>query len=243
MLDIVSVNLGNRAHNVTTAQQRIALERIKRNDAGVDVIVTQEARSRFATPVGYRALPVVGGGATQVRIAVRKSLPVLGHGYLRAHPGKEGQWPARWLPMVTLDAPGIGPLTVVGMHVNSSIEAGGLPAATGPRMAYAFHNIETAADLARFARARLGHGVVMCGDLNVDAYGDQQHRHRKFPAAQFEAAGLDEALPVVRSGTHAGSARRIDRAFHTRDLDVTVRDLKRFAPYDHQPILIRVKRG
>jgi endonuclease/exonuclease/phosphatase family metal-dependent hydrolase len=243
MVDVVSINLGNKAHNVSVAQQRIALERIKRHDAGVDVIVTQEARSRLITPVGYRSLPVVGGGASQVRIIVRKSLPVIGHGYLRAHPGKAHQWPARWLPMVTIDTPGLGALTVIGLHINSSIEAAGKPVAIGPRMAYAFHNIDVAAELARFARAELGHRVIVCGDTNVDAYADRTVSHPKFPHARFRAAGLREAFPTVRSGTHGDGPRRIDRAFYSGGLDVSVRDLKRFAPYDHQPILIRARKG
>lgn len=237
-MDIVSVNLGNRAHNVTALQQRLQMQRLAK--ARPDAIVTQEARSGWVTPTGYRAMPVVLPGAAQVRIVVRKDRRLLGHGYVQMHAGRSGAWPARHMPYAIVDrGDSAPPLWVVGVHMNSGIEAGGALVATGERRIFAVHHIETLADFGGFIDNRLQSDAVFVGDYNVDAYADRRVRAVEFPTRRFAAAGLREALPATRSGTHG--SRRIDRVFHTTGLSVSVRDLARRDPYDHQPIALKVK--
>lgn len=236
-MDIITANLGNPAHNVTWVQQRAALARYARSKPAV--IVTQEANNRLIVPRGYRAMPEVGGGAEQVRIIVDKRRTVLGHGYVRMHPGQAGSWPARWLPFVVVERGGVRPpLWVVGVHLNSAIEAGGHFVAQGSRKVFTRHHIETLADFGRFVDRSMHEDVLILGDFNVDAYADRRVRERAFPSRQMEANGLVEALPATRSGTHG--KRRIDRVFHTKGLRVSVRDMARRAPYDHQPVRVTV---
>jgi hypothetical protein len=237
-MDIVTVNLGNKAHNVTALQQRLQTQRLARRRP--DVIVTQESRSGWVTPTGYRLMPVILPGAREDLIAVRKDRRVIGHGYVRMHPGKRHQWPARSMPFVTIDrGDSAPPLWVVGAHVNSSIEAGGALVATGERRLYAVHHIETLADFGHWVDVRMQADCVVVGDFNVDAYADRRMREREFPTRRFAAAGLHEALPAQRSGT-LGS-RRVDRVFHTDRLSVSVLDLPRRKPYDHQPVSVKVR--
>lgn len=237
-MDIVTVNLGNKAHNVTALQQRLMMQRLARRKP--DVIVTQEARSGFVTPTGYRTMPVILPGAREDRIVVRKDRRVVGHGYLLMHPGREHQWPARSMPYVVIDrGDSARPLWVVGVHLNSAIEAGGALVATGERARFTRHHIETLADFAAFTRSRLQSDAVFVGDYNVDAYADRRMMQPEFPAYQFRRAGFVEALPDERSGTLGG--RRVDRAFHSPTLGVSVTDLPRRAPYDHQPVALKVR--
>lgn len=236
-MDIISANLGNRPHNVTRLQQRRRLTRLAQLG---DVLVTQEALTgSLIVPRGWRSLPQLGGGAEQVRIMVPRSRKVIGHGAIRMHPGDAGSWPARWLPFGIIEL-GDDPLVVVDVHLNSGIEAGGRWAAVGPRHRLTAHHIDRLADFARYVRTQLGYSCLVIGDTNVDAYADRRERTPDFPAAKMAAAGLVEALPHKRSGT-LGS-RRVDRCFHTRDLRVSVTDLARVDPYDHQSIRARVTR-
>lgn len=239
-MDIVSVNLGNRAHDVTVLQQRLQMQRL----AGLrpDVIVTQEARSGWVTPTGYRTMPVVLPGAGQTRIVTRKAARLLGHGYVQMHPGLAHQWPARNMPYVVLDRPDLAThLCVIGVHLNSGIETAGRLSAVGERAWFALAHIEAVADFARWGHAQMGWVVAVVGDWNVHAYADRRERQRGFPSARMAAAGLVEVLPSRPSGT-LGS-RRVDRAFITQHhpFGVSVRDLTRRAPYDHQPILLTIR--
>lgn len=237
-MDVISVNLGNRAHNVTVGQQRTRLAQLAKD---ADVIVTQEAlRSRLITPRGWRGMPIVGGGAEQVRIFVRKGTKLLGSGAWRMHRGVEGSWPARWLPFIAVELED-SQLFVMDIHLNSGIDAGGRWAPIGERARFTQHHIDSLARWASCVQA-MGHPALMLGDTNVDAYADQRHKDPRLLTAQWCDAGpkLREAMPAVKSGTHAGSPRRIDRAFASRGLDVSVRDLARTTPYDHQPIHVRV---
>jgi hypothetical protein len=237
-VDIITVNLGNKAHDVSALQQRLQMQRL--GALAPDVIVTQEARSGWVTPTGYRSLPVIIPGAGQTRIIVRKSRTVLGHGYLRQHPGRAGAWPARSIPFAVIDRGDRLPdLWVVGMHLNSGIEAGGHFVATGERKVFTERYIEHAAAIGQWVERRMGGDAVVLGDTNVDAYADKRVREPEFPTRRFAAAGLREALPEQRSGTHG--SRRIDRVFYTPGLRVSVRDLARRAPYDHQPVSVKVR--
>ena len=237
-MDIVTVNLGNKAHNVSALQQRLQMQRLARRKP--DVIVTQEARSGWVTPTGYRSMPVILPGASQVRIVVRKDRRVIGHGYVQMHQGKAHQWPARHMPFAVIDrGDSQAPLWVIDVHLNSQIEAGGRFVAIGDRGRYTAHHIETLADFAHWVDVRMQAEAIALGDFNVDAYADKKMRDREFPTRQFDAVGMVEALPSVRSGTHG--SRRIDRVFHTKGIGVSVTDLPRRAPYDHQPVSVKVR--
>lgn len=235
---IITANMGNKAHNVTHVQQRAQLGRLA---PLADVLVLQEARyPLIPLPRGFRATPHLAG-TRQVRLIVRKTLPIAAHGYLRIHPGLEHAWPVRELPYVTLTAGPDGkrrPTTILGVHLNSAIEAGGKWAATGMRNVYTRQQLDSLVSMCQLFD-RLGHRTIAVGDYNVDAYADQRVRDRLMPYERFagraQGIGFHEALPAVRSGTHG--SRRIDRAFHTTDLAVTVRDLARRDPFDHQPVL------
>lgn len=239
-MKLLTVNLGNKAHNVTRTQQRLRLGQLT-SAAAPDVIVTQEARYPFLPlPRGYRAIPQVGG-VHQVRLIIKATLPVIGHGYMRIHPGLEHNWPARELPFLTLALGPDGtrrPTTVLGVHLNSAIEAGGKFAPLGLRRVYTLAHLDALVAQAR-AFDRLGHRVAVVGDTNFDAYADRKVRDRNGLTERFtgkaQGIGFHEALPLKPSGTH--HSRRIDRLFHTTDLAVTVRDLPRRDPFDHQPVL------
>lgn len=237
MHQIVSVNLSNPKHDVPVLAQRLQLGRLART-IRPDVIVTQEARPRIGSPVGYRAMPVVVAGAHEDRIIVRKDRRVIAHGYIRLHPGREGLWPARSLPYVAIERGTQPDLWVVGMHLNSKIEHGGEFIATGERRAFTAHAVKATADFARFVHVQLGGRVLVIGDTNVHAYADKRERSPQLPTVRFGAAGLVELLPDRPSGT-LGS-RRVDRAWLTSGIRGSVRDLARRAPYDHQPIAVRV---
>lgn len=237
-MELITVNLGNKAHNITALQQRLQMQRLARRRP--DVIVTQEARTGWVTPTGYRAMPIILPGAVEDRIVVRKDRRVIGHGYLQMHPGKLHHWPARNLPYVVIDrGDSAAPLWVIDVHLNSQIESGGRPIAIGERGRYTKHHIESVADMARWVDRRMDGECVVLGDLNVDAYADQRIKAPEFPAHKFGSAGLVEALPPARSGTLG--ARRVDRVFHTRGIGVSVADLPRRAPYDHQPVAVKVR--
>lgn len=239
-MDILSINLGNKAHDVTALQQRARLAALHRAHPGLDIIVTQEAlRSPWLVPLGWSGRPIVGGGAEQVRILVRKGTKLLGSGAIRMHEGREHQWPARWLPFVIVPHDG-GELCVVDIHLNSGIDAGGKWAAIAARARFTQHHIDALADWADFMR-KLGIPCVMLGDTNVDAYADQRVKDPRMLTAQLGRVGMVEALPATKSGTHGDSPRRIDRCFHSRGLSVSVRDLSRVRPYDHQPVLARIR--
>lgn len=223
---ITSVNLNNRAHSVTAQQQTRRLAELA--DVS-DVIVTQEAVRGIVAPDGFRPLPQVGAGAHEDRILVREDLALglTGHGYMRAHRGRSHKWPARWFPWVTLGAGETAQapdLTIIGLHLNSGIDAGGMWAvpATDERREFAEAYIDAVIDLGRLVRNRLSDSVVILGDTNVDAYADQRHREARMPAARFGRYHFPEALPGKRSGTLGD--RRVDRVFHSLDLTVTVTD-------------------
>lgn len=238
-MDIISANLGNKAHNVTRWQQRRQLARLA--GLGGDLVVTQEALpSSLIVPRGWRSLPQLGGGAEQVRIIVPRGRKTIGHGAIRMHKGQEGSWPARWLPFAVVELDN-GPLVVIDLHFNSGIDGGGKWAAVGVRRRLTAHHIDAVADFTRYVRTQLGYSCVALGDTNVDAYADRRVRTADFPAARMAAAGLVEALPSQRSGTHG--SRRIDRCWHTRDLSVSLSDIARVDPYDHQSIRARVRRA
>lgn len=233
-LTVATINLGNKAHDITAAAQRAQVRRLGR--LGADVIVTQEAVSSLVAPVTYRALPVLGGGAEQVRILVRRGRAIRGYGYDRAHPGVEGQWPARWIGHVTVDFGG-RPTTILGTHLNSRIEADGAMVAVGARRRYTIDHIDAVADLARFYRVRMGHRVIVTGDLNADAYADARRLDRPMPSAKFADVALREALPATRSGTLGG--RRVDRMFATLDLRAAkVATLPHGKHNDHSPVVV-----
>lgn len=233
---ITSVNLNNKAHNVTARQQSDRLDELA--DVS-DVIVTQEAVSGVRAPEGFRLMPQIGRGAQEDRILVREALSVTGHGYMRAHKGVSHQWPARWFPWVTIgngDDLGDRDLTVVGFHLNSKIDHGGMWAVpqTDPRRYLTEAFLDGLIDFGRLVRNRLSDDVVFLGDTNVDAYADQREREPRMPAARFARFHFVEALPGKRSGTLGD--RRVDRVFHSLGLNVTVTDRARRDPWDHQPI-------
>lgn len=234
-MELVTVNLGNADHDVSALAQRMQMGRLAR--ARPDVIVTQEARSGWVTPAGYRSLPVILPGAREDRIVVRKDRRVVAHGYVQMHPGREHQWPARHMPFAALDRGTRPPLYVVGVHLNSRIERGGEFVAEGERRQFTRHHIQAVADFARFVVARLDADCIVLGDFNVHAYADRRERDPQFPTVRLGAAGLIEALPERASGT-LGS-RRVDRVFASDGLRVSVRDLPKRAPYDHQPVAVR----
>lgn len=234
-MELVTVNLGNREHNVSALQQRMQLQRLAA--ARPDVIVTQEARSGWVTPTGYRALPVILPGAREDRIVVRKDRQIVAHGYVRMHPGREHLWPARSMPFAAIDRGTRRPLYVVGVHLNSKVETRGRFTADGERRAFTRHHVQAVADFARFVCARFHAECIVLGDFNVDAYADRRERDPLFPTVRLGLASLVEALPATVSGT-LGS-RRVDRVFASDGLRVSVRDLARRKPYDHQPVGVR----
>lgn len=230
-MELVTVNLGNPAHNVTTLQRRAQMRRLARRRSAV--VVTQEARPGLFVPLGYRAMPALPPGAAEDRIIVRKGLRVLAHGYAaQIHDGIEHVWPARNIPFVALDDEP-GPLYVIGLHLESKIETRGVLTAMGDRKVVTLRHIDAVAEFAEWVHARGARAVVL-GDTNVDAYADRRVRQAGFPTRRFAAAGLIEHLPPRASGT-LGS-RRVDRVFATEGMRVSVRDLARHAPYDHQPV-------
>lgn len=235
-MELVTVNLGNPAHNVTALQRRAQLSRLARMRP--DVIATQEGRSTLGTPTGYRAYPASPPpGGHEDRILVRKTRKVLAHGWaMLVHEGQAHVWPARYVPYVVIDRGSKRPpLYVVDVHLESKIETRGRFTATGERRAVTTAHIDGVGAFVEFVHG-IGCQAVVLGDTNVDAYADNRVRASAFPARQWARAGLVEALPARPSGT-LGS-RRVDRAFATRGLRVSVRDLARRAPYDHQPVAV-----
>lgn len=240
---ITSANLNNRAHDVSAQTMTRHLADLA--DGVTDVFVVQEARPGIQPPHGFVAVPNLGAGSHEDRILVRQSRRITGHGYMRAHRGIAGKWPARWFPWVTLgedDTIGARDLTVIGVHFNSGIDAGGhwATGAADPRRAFTEAYIDSVIDLGRMARNRLSDSVVIVGDTNVDAYADRKHREPSMPSARFERFHFVEALPGQRSGTLGD--RRVDRAFHSLDLNASVIDRARLdaGPGTHQAITVTV---
>lgn len=226
-LTLVTVNLGNQAHDIRGREQSNALRRtVTLTRPGV--VVIQEAQPDLVAPRGYRLIREPGPGAGHNGpILVRDGLPMRGNGALFVHDGRFGQWPAKWLTWVT-----VGNLAVGNWHVNAHIDLGGRP--RDPHTDRTRLGLKHIADGARWARFQRehGHAVALGGDTNVASEHDHAKQYPGFPAKQLGLAGLREHRAARQGATLA--RRNVDRWFTCPRLGVTGGHMFDLGPrFDH----------